>query len=100
MSQLTPLLRQITKKASHPNTLMYGVQLERARVKYLVKGELEAGKGAVELGAPDEVDRGKEKDGEPDEGNGKGVEEGEGGGVGMKSERSREGEKSSGEKDG
>jgi hypothetical protein len=79
---------------------MYGVQLERARVKYLVKEELEAGKGAVELGAPNEVEREEEKDGEPGERSGKGVEEGEGGGVGMESERSREGEESSGEKDG
>jgi len=54
MSYLTPLLRQLTRKASHPNALLYEVQLERARVKYLVNGELEDGKGAVELGAPEE----------------------------------------------
>lgn len=82
MSQLTPLLRQITKKASHPNGLLYGMQLEHARVKYLVRGELEDGKGAVELGAPSEEpgkdgEKGKEKDGEkaPSEGEG-GKEEG------------------------
>jgi hypothetical protein len=54
MSQLTPLLRQITKKASHPNALLYGAQLERARVKYLVRGELEDGKEAVAVGPPEE----------------------------------------------
>ena len=54
MSQLTPLLRQITKKASHPNGLLYSIQLERARVKYLVKGELEGGAQAVALDAPKE----------------------------------------------
>jgi hypothetical protein len=66
MSQLTPLLRQITKKASHPNGLLYGMQLERARVKYLVRGELEGGKEAVQLGAPEAevgvgVEAGKEE---------------------------------------
>lgn len=54
MSQLTPLLRQITKNASHPNGLLYGMQLERARVKYLVKEELEGGTQAVALDAPKE----------------------------------------------
>jgi hypothetical protein len=54
MSQLTPLLRQITKKASHPNGLLYSLQLERARVKYLVKGELESGTEAVALDSPKE----------------------------------------------
>ncbi|KAN0090189.1 hypothetical protein V8E51_018768 [Hyaloscypha variabilis] len=89
MSQLAPLLRQLTRKASHPNGLMYGVQLERARVKYLVKGELEDGKGAVELGAPEEpVTELKNADEQEDEGQLANVEgsegevkvEGEGGG--------------------
>lgn len=54
MPQLTPLLRQITKNASHPNGLLYGMQLERARVKSLVKGELEGGTQAVALDVPKE----------------------------------------------
>jgi hypothetical protein len=45
----------VTKKASHPNTLLYNVQLERARKKYLVQGQLDDGKeGTVALGSPDE----------------------------------------------
>ena len=78
MSQLTPLLRQITRKASHPNGLLYGMQLERARVKYLVKGELEDGKGAVELGAPEELGTEVKKEDEVEE---EEKLEGEGGGV-------------------
>jgi len=55
MSGLTNVLRLITKKASHPNSLIHQVQLERARKKYLVQGQLDDGKeGAVALGAPEE----------------------------------------------
>ena len=89
MSQLAPLLRQITKKASHPNGLLYGMQLERARVKYLVRGELEDGKAAIELAVPkksgaglkkeDEVEWGEKLDGEGD-----GVKEEKDGGRGGK----------------
>jgi hypothetical protein len=64
MSQLAPLLRQITKKASHPNGLLYGMQLERARVKYLVRGELEDGKAAIELAVPEESGAGLKKEDE------------------------------------
>jgi hypothetical protein len=54
MSQLTNALRHITKKASHPNALLYSAQLERAKQKYLVQGQLGDGKeGAVALGAPE-----------------------------------------------
>jgi hypothetical protein len=100
MSQLTPLLRQITKKASHPNQLLYGVQLERARVKYLVRGELGDGKEAVALGAPEEVKGGKEKEGGRQAGGEDGVEDGEGGGVGMEAEQGQGGGEVSREKDG
>jgi hypothetical protein len=66
MSQFTNALRHITKKASHPNALLYSAQLERAKQKYLVQGQLEDGKeGAVALGAP-ELDR-REREGEKDE---------------------------------
>jgi hypothetical protein len=52
MSQLTGILRQITKKAPHPNALLYTVQLERARQKILLQGQLDDGKeGAIALGA-------------------------------------------------
>jgi uncharacterized low-complexity protein len=52
MSQFTGLLRQMTKMASHPNSLLYNIQLERARQKF-VQGQLDDGKGgAVTLGAP------------------------------------------------
>ncbi len=49
---LTPLLRQIIKNASHRGNLLCGMQLERARVKYFVKGEFEGGTQAVVLDAP------------------------------------------------
>jgi hypothetical protein len=66
MSQLTNALRHITKKASHPNALLYSAQLERAKQKYLVQGQLEGGKeGAVALGAPEAA--GWEREGEIDE---------------------------------
>ena len=55
MSGLAPVLRRLTKTASHPNSLLYAMQLERARVKYLVKGELGDGKeDAMVLEAPKE----------------------------------------------
>lgn len=61
MSQLTNALRHITKKASHPNALLYSAQLERAKRKYLVQGQLEGGKeGAVALGAPETDGRERE----------------------------------------
>lgn len=57
MSQLAGLLRQITRKSSNPNAFVYQVQLERARQKYLVRGELDDGKAsAVALGAPEDGD--------------------------------------------
>jgi hypothetical protein len=89
MSQLAPLLRQITKKASHPNGLLYGMQLERARVKYLVRGELEDGKAAIELVVPEESGAGLKKEdevelGEKLDGEGDGVKEGKDGGRGGK----------------
>jgi hypothetical protein len=53
MSQLGSLLRQITKKSSHPNTLIYEIQLERARQKLFVQRQLDDGKDdAVALEAP------------------------------------------------
>jgi hypothetical protein len=68
------------------------MQLERARVKYLVRGELESGKEAVQLRAPEEepkVDEGKEKGGEE-------------AGVGVEGEREEggEGEEGGARKDG
>jgi len=69
MSHLANVLRQITKKASHPNSLIHGVQLERARQKYIVRGELIDGKeDAVALGAPKEErqERVEEKGSKPE----------------------------------
>jgi hypothetical protein len=61
MSQLTNALRHITKKASHPNSLLYSAQLERAKQKYLVQGQLGDGKeGAVALGSPEVEGRERE----------------------------------------
>ena len=55
MSQFGSVLRQVTKKAAHPNSLIYSVQLERAKQKYIVQGQLESGaEGTVALGAPEE----------------------------------------------
>src|SRR5579871_5974662 len=60
MSQLGSLLRQITKKSSHPNAFIYKIQLERAKQKYLLQGQLDDGKeDAVALGAPEEEEREK-----------------------------------------
>jgi len=57
MSALTNVLRHITKKAAHPNTLLYNVQLERAKNKYLLRGQLGDGlDGTVALDAPKEDD--------------------------------------------
>lgn len=48
----------MTKKASHPNSLVYQVQLERGRKKYLVQEQLDDGQeSAVALGAPQEEER-------------------------------------------
>lgn len=48
----------------HPNALVHKVQLERARQKYIVRGELGDGKeDAVALGAPEEQEKGVEKHG-------------------------------------
>ncbi|KFX92440.1 hypothetical protein O988_07276 [Pseudogymnoascus sp. VKM F-3808] len=54
MSYLANALRQITKKSSNPNTLIYQLQLERAKQKYLVQEQLGDGtEAAVALGAPE-----------------------------------------------
>lgn len=60
MSQLTLSLRAIAKSANHPIGLLYTMQLESARKKYLVRGELAAGKKELELRAPD-MEEGGEK---------------------------------------
>lgn len=53
MSQLAPALRRITKSATHPSSLLYNVQLESSRKKYLGLKLLENGKeDMLELGAP------------------------------------------------
>lgn len=53
MSLLTGALRAITKKASSPQSLIYSIQLERAKQKYIVRGELDGPESAIELGAPE-----------------------------------------------
>jgi hypothetical protein len=64
MSQLANALRQIAKKSMHPNALVHKVQLERARQKYIVRGEIGDGKeDAVALGAPEEQEAKLEKRG-------------------------------------
>lgn len=79
MSGLAPVFRRLVKAASHPNSLLYAVQLEQARVKYLVKGELGDGKeDAMALEAPreksDEMKDGEQarKEGEKVEGKAEG----------------------------
>jgi hypothetical protein len=61
MSQLGGVFRQIVKKANHPNILLHNIQLEHAKIKHLVQGQLGVGSDetALELGAPEEQ---KEKD--------------------------------------
>ncbi|KAE8441454.1 hypothetical protein EG329_004947 [Mollisiaceae sp. DMI_Dod_QoI] len=55
MSGLANALRRIAKSASHPNALLYKTQLERAKQKYLVQGQLGDGKeDAFMLGSPEE----------------------------------------------
>lgn len=62
MSHLTNILRQISKKASHPNSLIYSVQLLKAKQKYLVRGEIGVNEeSAISLAAPD--DNGSTTDG-------------------------------------
>ncbi|KIN03530.1 hypothetical protein OIDMADRAFT_177687 [Oidiodendron maius Zn] len=57
-ASLGSLLRQVTKKASHPNALIYEIQLARAKHKHLVQGQLEDGEeDAVALPAPKEGER-------------------------------------------
>ncbi|KFY25504.1 hypothetical protein V493_04643 [Pseudogymnoascus sp. VKM F-4281 (FW-2241)] len=54
MSHLANALRQITKKSSNPNALIYQLQLQRAKQKYLAQEQLGDGiEGAVALGPPD-----------------------------------------------
>ena len=58
MPALGSLLRQLSKKASHPNALIYEIQLARAKHKYLVQEQLEDGEeDAVALPAPKEGER-------------------------------------------
>jgi hypothetical protein len=56
MSALANALRAVVVKSSHPNSLVYQVQVERAKKKYVERGMLEGGQqeGAVALGAPEE----------------------------------------------
>ncbi|OBT65980.1 hypothetical protein VE03_03178 [Pseudogymnoascus sp. 23342-1-I1] len=54
MSHLANALRQITKKSSNPNALIYQLQLQRAKQRYLVQEQLGNGtQAAVALGAPE-----------------------------------------------
>lgn len=67
MLHLAGALRQITKKASHPNPLIFDIQLERAKQKYVVQGRLAASEyGALELSAPS--DQGEKADGDVKDG--------------------------------
>ena len=69
MSALSSLLRQVTKKASHPNDLIYKIQLAKAKGRYLVPGaELGSGEEgeAVMLGARPEGKRDGDGDGDGD----------------------------------
>jgi len=57
MSALANALRAVVVKSSHPNSLIYQVQVERARKKHVERGLLEGGQqeGVVALGAPEET---------------------------------------------
>ena len=60
MSHLANSLRQITSKSSNPNALIYQLQLQRAKQKYLVQEQLGDGmEAAVALGAPESENREK-----------------------------------------
>lgn len=60
MSHLANALRQISKKSSHPNVLIYQLQLQRAKQKHLDQGQLGDGtEGAVALSAPESENREK-----------------------------------------
>ncbi|KFX94621.1 hypothetical protein V495_01385 [Pseudogymnoascus sp. VKM F-4514 (FW-929)] len=88
MSYLANALRQITKKSSNPNTLIYQLQLERAKQKYLVQEQLGDGtEAAVALGAPESkngendakqklgaLDREQQSHSEAAEGNNEGIQ--------------------------
>lgn len=57
MSALTNVLRQITNKTTHPNALLHQIQLERAKNKYLVQGQLGHGvESVVALTAPEKAE--------------------------------------------
>jgi hypothetical protein len=78
---LTTALRHITRKATHPNTLLYQVQLEKAKRDVEKKGGLigDGKEGAVLLGDPE-----GEKEAEKEEGDerrdGEGKDDSENGG--------------------
>ncbi|KFY64522.1 hypothetical protein V496_03211 [Pseudogymnoascus sp. VKM F-4515 (FW-2607)] len=60
MSHLANALRQITKKSSNPNALIYQLQLQRSKQKYLVQEQLGNGtEAAVALGAPESENKEK-----------------------------------------
>ncbi len=62
MSHLANLLRQVVKKSSHPNALVYKMEVQRATQKHLVRGELADGEeDAVALGAPAEDGQDQER---------------------------------------
>ncbi|KAL2061222.1 hypothetical protein VTL71DRAFT_7495 [Oculimacula yallundae] len=53
--RLAGALKSLTQKASHPNDLIYKIQLSREQQQQLKRGEVGDGKvGAVELAAPPE----------------------------------------------
>ena len=67
---LSFILRQITKKASHPNALLHKVQLAKAKRKYLPDGapaQLGDGKGEIfALEAPESEENHREAKAEMD----------------------------------
>ena len=87
MSHLANALRQITKKSSNPNALVYQLQLQRAKQKYLVQEQLGNGmEGAVALETPESengekasgletaaLDREQQSDPEARKGNSEGI---------------------------
>jgi hypothetical protein len=57
LSHLSSILRQITKKSFHPNSLIYDVQLARAKQKHLLTDQLGDGiEIVVALGEPEKVE--------------------------------------------
>jgi hypothetical protein len=81
---LATALRHLTRKATHPNTLLYQVQLEKAKRDVEKKGSLigDGKEGAVLLGDPKGEKQVEKEDGDKGEGEDRKDDSEKGGGRG------------------